>query len=610
MNIANLGLKTKITLFILSAVYLPLITLTIFSETYGELNRRELIQQSAKGQVKSELIISKSQLDYIYRTMKEIVYFDTFVELFDHLKSKKIYKNKKKDPLLNKLLDKIYATERNVFPKRAPTYYGYDIYLEDGTSLLSLGKEIIGENELDSEVNFNKFPEVSPEKKAEVLNDFKNLEPNVVYYGNFKVLKKNKARTTQGVKIIYQIKDFKILVVGDFLLYPAADKVPRLYSKELKDKVGIYIFDENDKRFLKGPKTESYTIKELLPGAPLSFFEDGITYYDDPKGNLFVKGEHRSEVQGLSKITKIIYFPSEVIYGPWDFFSNALIGIIVLFGLLTVLFLLYFLKKYFTPLENILNELQVSSKTTKDASSKLEATSTALAESSLETSSGMENILKSMEKINSTQIEIKKEVEMADSLAEENTNTAKMGEESNNALIKSISELSKAAENIGPITDIIEDISFQTNLLSLNASVEAARAGEQGKGFGVVAGSIRELSGKTSDSAKDISELISEAIKKSKQGFSIANQNSEVLSKIMNNISKVNSNVEAISKSIKVQSDSVMPLNEGLDQIHKIFQISSKYAIACNKISSELGDQTKNLEIVIEQLTDVLKGKS
>lgn len=71
-----------------------------------------------------------------------------------------------------------------------------------------------------------------------------------------------------------------------------------------------------------------------------------------------------------------------------------------------------------------------------------------------------------------------------------------------------ITELGMAAEQIGEIVEVIDDISEQTNLLSLNASIEAARAGEHGKGFAVVASAISRLSEKSSDSTKDIERLI------------------------------------------------------------------------------------------------------
>ena len=82
--------------------------------------------------------------------------------------------------------------------------------------------------------------------------------------------------------------------------------------------------------------------------------------------------------------------------------------------------------------------------------------------------------------------------------------------DSASSLGKKIEELNSGAEKIGVIVSVIDDISEQTALLSLNAAIEAARAGEAGRGFAVVADEVRKLADKTTKSTNEIKEMVSE----------------------------------------------------------------------------------------------------
>lgn len=110
--------------------------------------------------------------------------------------------------------------------------------------------------------------------------------------------------------------------------------------------------------------------------------------------------------------------------------------------------------------------------------------------------------------------------------------------ESMDQLTVSMSDIAAASEETQKIIKTIDDIAFQTNLLSLNAAVEAARAGEAGAGFAVVADEVRNLAMRASEAAKDTSELIENSVSKIESGRQLAEKCNEDFIKVAENAQK------------------------------------------------------------------------
>ena len=156
------------------------------------------------------------------------------------------------------------------------------------------------------------------------------------------------------------------------------------------------------------------------------------------------------------------------------------------------------------------------------------------------------------------------------------------GQKLANETTASMEEINSEVQAINEAISFIDQIAFQTNILSLNAAVEAATAGEAGKGFAVVAQEVRNLAGRSAEAANEIKRLVENAATKATQGKNISG---EMILGYDNLTQKLNQTIELINKvelSTKEQESRIIQVNDSITLLDRQTQENAQIA-ATNK---------------------------
>ncbi|MDX4034864.1 methyl-accepting chemotaxis protein [Aliarcobacter skirrowii] len=202
---------------------------------------------------------------------------------------------------------------------------------------------------------------------------------------------------------------------------------------------------------------------------------------------------------------------------------------------------------------------------------KLNISSNEAAASLEETAAALEEITSNIR--NNTQ-SIAKMSQLANGVTKAVTDGQEMANQTTTAMDEINTQVNLVNEAIG----VIDNIAFQTNILSLNAAVEAATAGEAGKGFAVVAQEVRNLATRSAEAAKEIKEIVERATVKANEGKSIATNMIEGYKNLNNNISSTMNLIADIENASKEQLLGIEQINDAVNQLDQQTQQNAMVA--------------------------------
>lgn len=331
--------------------------------------------------------------------------------------------------------------------------------------------------------------------------------------------------------------------------------------------------------------------------------------------------------------------------------SSYLIIAITLGALISILLAYYLMKGSIQSLIDASNSILNVSTSVNSSAIDVASSSQAIANAATEQAASLAETATSLEQITSMIAKASDNANSTATSSSESKDKAEQGKEavdqmlssmdeisqSNEAILNQInesnqqmSEIVKVIQEIGNRTKVINEIVFQTKLLSFNASVEAARAGDHGKGFAVVAEEVGNLAQMSGNAAKEISEMLEGSISrvegivretqqkvevlvesgktKVETGVQVAKQCSETLTEIVQKVSQMSDLSQEISQATKEQSLGVAEINKAMSQLDSVTQQNASASEKSAGSADQLSNQAIALRNSINELMNVIKG--
>jgi len=238
----------------------------------------------------------------------------------------------------------------------------------------------------------------------------------------------------------------------------------------------------------------------------------------------------------------------------------------------------------------ILNSNQEDGLSLKNSSAQLSNYVNILSTNATNQAASLEEVAASITQITENINQTSQKAQSMFSLSSDTKESSRHGKDLANKTVLSMDQINEKVQTINESIAVIDQIAFQTNILSLNAAVEAATAGEAGKGFAVVAQEVRNLASRSAEAAKEIKELVESATQQTREGKEISASMIIGFENLEAKISETNHIIDDVANAAKEQTNVMIHISDTINNLDKFTQENAQVAEETNNISRNTSD--------------------
>jgi len=236
---------------------------------------------------------------------------------------------------------------------------------------------------------------------------------------------------------------------------------------------------------------------------------------------------------------------------------------------------------------NILQLNQGNGEMLQSSSDELSLNTQTLSSNATSQASSLEETAASIDEITSNIEQTNKKAQEMSSISNQTKTSANEGKTLATDTVKAMEDINTEVTAISSAISVIDQIAFQTNILSLNAAVEAATAGEAGKGFAVVAQEVRNLASRSAEAANEIKTLVTNATTKANIGKQISNSMIEGFENLENRIVQTGQLIEDVTVAAQEQTVGMRQISDAVGLLDKFTQENASIADKTNSIAKQ-----------------------